>query len=133
VLASGHDSRYVYKGAYSESFWIDLSVRNDAQQKEVVVVWTFDDWVTQQVASASFEGNLEQRRERWGVDVRDFRTQWGQAPLEVKYAAYVRMNGQTHWSIYRDHYIYEAVSPAAPLRLLDSRVEFAPCKCRQWC
>jgi hypothetical protein len=123
VLASGHYSRYIYRGAYSESFWVDLSVRNDARQKEVAVIWTMDDWATQNVSSASFEGQLPGGRERWGVDIKDFTTRWGSGPLEVEYAAYVRMNGQTHWSLYRNHYIYNGVSPDAPLRLLQSRVE----------
>lgn len=123
VLASGHFNRSIYRGAYAESFWVDLSVRNDAQQKEVGVAWTLDGWATQNTASASFEGALAGGRERWGVDLKDFTTRWGERTFEVQYAAYVRMNGHTSWSLYRNHYIYQDVSPAAPLRLLDSRVE----------
>ena len=122
VLDSGHYSRYVYHGATSESFWVDLAVRNDAYQKEVGVVWSQDGFRTSHIALAAYEAALAGGRERWGVEVKDFASAWsGQAP-EVEYAAYVKMNGKTHWSPFRNHYVYQRVTPEAPLRLLSSRV-----------
>ncbi len=123
VLDSGHYSQYVYRGATRESFWIDLSVRNDAPQKEVGVLWTSDGWQTSHTAQASFELGLSAGRERWGVDVRDFATIWGGQTVEVEYAAFAKMNGQTYWSAFRNHYIYQSVMPGAPVRLLSSRVQ----------
>src|SRR5687768_3753930 len=84
VLDSGHYSRYVYRGATSESFWVDLSVRNDAARKEVGVLWTSDGWLTSQTTQASYELNLSGGRERWGIDVKDFAGLWGGQSIEVE-------------------------------------------------
>ena len=35
-----------------ESFWVDLSVRNDAYDKEVAIVWTSNGWLARQTAYA---------------------------------------------------------------------------------
>jgi hypothetical protein len=110
-----------------ESFWIDLSVRNDAYAKEVAIVWSKDGWLSQETAYASFEKALPDGREQWGVDV--VLGQYGyylQRPPEVAYAAYVRVGGQTHWDRYNDHYIYQPVDAAHPVRLLGAQVRYLP-------
>ncbi|UJR85140.1 carbohydrate-binding protein [Sandaracinus amylolyticus] len=122
VLETGHWSQYVYHGITRESFWVDLAVRNDAYAKEVGILWTTDRWITSQRAIAVYEGTLPDGRERWGVDVRDFATRgWGREP-EVEFAAFVAMNGQTHWSPFRNHYVYRGVTSSSPVRLLSSRI-----------
>lgn len=120
VLDSGtYPGRYIYHGAAYDSFWVDLSVRSDASTKEVGIVWTSDRWATQTTTMARYEGAQGGGRERWGLDVVDAVAQAGWQPRrEIEYAAFVRMNGQTAWSPFRNHYIYEGVTPARPLRLL---------------
>lgn len=122
VLDSGHYvGDYIYHGAHYDSVWVDLSIRNDAYDKRAGIVWTNDGWKTSQTAWAAYKGALPDGRERWGMDLKDavVQAEW-QPPGEVEYAAFVEMNGQTSWSPFRDHYIYDRVTPAAPLRLLSS-------------
>jgi hypothetical protein len=123
VLGSGsYPGRYVYHGAAYASFWVDLSVRNDAYAKEVGIVWTNDGWRTSQTTRAAYEATLGDGRERWGVDVVDAVIQSGwSAPAEIEYAAFARMNGVTSWSPFRNHLIFAGVSSARPLRLLSTR------------
>ena len=120
VLDSGHYfGTPVGDGFYYDSVWVDLSVRNDGADKQVGIVWTNDGWVTTHSAAASYKGALADGRERWGLDVKDAVGQ-GYAPGEVEYAGYATINGQTSWSVFRNHYIYNRVTPSQPLRLLQS-------------
>lgn len=123
LLNSGHYGRYVYHGVSSESFWVDLSVRNDSANKEVGIVWSSDDWTTSHNVAAVYEGALGNGREQWGVDVRDFFA--GYSAPEVRFAAFVKMNGQTSWSPLRNHVIYQPVTVESPVRLLRSSVSFS--------
>lgn len=124
VRSSGTWSRYRYHGITSESFWVDLAVRNDAFEKDVGIVWTSDGWATSHWTRAVYEGTLPDGRERWGVDVEDFGARgWGSEP-EVEYAAFATMGGTTHWSPFRNHFVYTSVSPDQPIRLLESHVRW---------
>ena len=122
VLDSGwYPGSYIYHGSHYDCIWVDLAVRNDAFDKQVGIVWTGDGWQTSHTAFAGYEGALPDGRERWGLDVRDAVAQIAGRPrAEVEYAAFATMNGVTSWSPYRNHYIYDRVTPAAPLRLLSS-------------
>ncbi len=110
-----------------ESFWVDLSLRNDAYDKEVAIVWSSDAWASKNISYARFERALPDGREQWGVDVTlgQFWSGHGR-PAEVAYAAYVRMAGQTHWDRENDHYVYQPVDAAHPVRLLRSQVRYEP-------
>ncbi|MCB9655293.1 MAG: hypothetical protein H6729_14320 [Deltaproteobacteria bacterium] len=118
LIDSGHYGAYVYHGITRESFWVDLSVEGGASSKEVGIVWTADDWATSKRVLASYEGALPNGREQWGVDVRDFYTGYG--PVEVRFAAFATLDHVTSWSPFRNHTIYQPVSPERPLRRLDS-------------
>lgn len=110
---------------WTERFWIDLDVRNDAYDKRVAVLWTSNGWATVNVAEASYEADAGNGRETWGVDV--VLGQYSDPnppPREVEYAAFVEMNGQTHWEPYNNHYIYGSVGFERPVRLLDSEVSY---------
>jgi Carbohydrate/starch-binding module (family 21) len=110
-----------------ESFWVDLSVRNDAYDKEVAIVWSSDGWASQHVAYASYEQPLPDGREQWGLDVTLGQFWSGhQRPAEVAYAAYVRMAGTTHWDRANDHYVYQPVDANRPVRLLRAQVGYEP-------
>ena len=123
VFDSGHWIEGGEDGATIESFWVDLSVRNDAYAKNAGIVWTADGWKTSHTSAASFEGALGGGRERWGLQERRFTmTAPWLGPIEVTYAAFVTMNGVTTWSPFRNHFIYESVSPAKPVRLLSSSI-----------
>src|SRR5260221_7128380 len=53
VLDSGsYYGSYIYHGAHYDSVWVDLSVRNDAPDKQVGIVWTHDGWKTTATAFA---------------------------------------------------------------------------------
>ena len=122
VLGSGSWGTYVYHGISSQSFWVDLSVRNDSYTKDVGVVWTSDGWATSHWTRAVYEGSLPDGRERWGLDVRDFGTLgWGSYP-QVEFAAFATMNGTTHWSPFRNHFVYQPVTLERPIRLMSSRI-----------
>src|SRR3954454_17420254 len=99
VLESGaYFGSYLYHGAHYDSVWVDLSVRNDAVDKQVGIVWTNDHWSTSHTVAAMFEGPLG-ARERWGVDVQNAVAQVGwQPPGQVEYAAFVTASGVTSWS-----------------------------------
>ena len=120
VLDSGHYfGTPVGDGFYYDSIWVDLSVRNDGYDKQVGILWTNDGWKTSHTAAASYKGALDGGRERWGVDVKDAVGQ-GLTAGEVEYAGYATIDGQTSWSVFRNHYIYNRVTPSQPLRLLQS-------------
>ncbi len=120
VLDSGHYfGTPVGDGFYYDSIWVDLSVRNDGFDKQVGIVWSNDGWTTTHVAAAHYKGALDNGHERWGLDVKDAVGQ-GYGPGEVEYAGFATIHGQTSWSVFRNHYIYNRVTPSAPLRLLQS-------------
>lgn len=123
LLSSGHFGKYVYHGISRESFWVDLAVRNDSATKEVGIVWSSDDWATSHTAPGVYEGALPDGREQWGIDVADFFS--GYRAPEVRFAAFAKMNGQTHWSALRNHVIYQPVTVASPVRLLRSSVSLS--------
>lgn len=107
---------------YQHGFWIDLSVANEAFEKEVGVVWTRDGWRSQQVTLAKYEAPLEGNRERWGVDV--LLEQNNLPSPEVEYAVFVKMNGTTYWDPLNNHYVRDSVTTQRPVRLLTSGVSF---------
>lgn len=109
---------------WSQYFWVDLAVRDDAYDKEVGILWTADDWATVHTASASYEADLGDGYERWGVDVDAglYSDLGGGGPDDIAFAAFARMAGQTHWDPYNDHYIFRPVSEDRPVRLLASSV-----------
>jgi hypothetical protein len=84
------------------SFWIDLAVRKEhASLSEVGIVWTIDNWKTQQSSLARYEAGLEDGREKWGVDVH----LPPQHVSSIEYAAYIRVNGQTIWDPHNNYFI----------------------------
>jgi hypothetical protein len=116
LLGTSHWSEYVYHGIGRDSFRVELSVRNDSSSKSVGIVWSKDDWASSQEAPAAYETTLPDGRERWAVEVRDFNT--GYFVPEVRFAAFVKANGQTSWSPLRNHTVYATVSPEQPVRVL---------------
>lgn len=123
LLDQGHWSRTlgcsgICVGEYS--FWVDIAVRNDAFHKQVGVLWTNNGWATMQTAWAHHEEPLGDGWERWGVDV--VIGQFTARPREIEFAVFATMNGVTSWDPYNNYYVYQSVSPTAPVRRLTSEV-----------
>lgn len=126
VLESAHWGTSLGEGASSESFRVELSVRNDDHRKQVGILWTSDGWRTTHDDHAIYVGVLPDGREHWRVQIEGFSTfaPW-LPPFDVEYAAYAVMNGARSWSPYRNHYVYHPVTVAAPVVLLESSVHAA--------
>lgn len=123
VLDSGNWSRVLAcsGNCISEySFWVDVAVRNDAYEKRVGILWTDSGWASVNTAYATYEGPLEGGYEKWGIDV--IAGQAWSAPREIEYAVFVAMNGATAWDPHNNYYVYNKVSPTAPVRRLSSEV-----------
>ena len=109
-------------------FWVDLSVRNDAYEKEAGVVWTTDGWQTSHVAPASFEhGALPDGREQWGIDVdlpepapdleiAAFVTMAGRSTLALRSFRLVHLSGR----IFRTMHFPDILHPEAELHVMTS-------------
>ncbi len=64
-----HASSRYDPGEYA--FWVDIKLKpEEAQKKEVKVIWSEDNWETTGVAHAHFEEILGDGSEKWGVDVK---------------------------------------------------------------
>lgn len=86
----------------SYSFWVDLAVnKGQAAATEVGIVWTVDDWKTQETTQARYEGGLDGGREKWGVDV----NLPPQHISSIEYAAFIKINGQTFWDAHNNYLI----------------------------
>lgn len=113
---------------YSEYFWVDVAVRNDAFDKQVAIRWTDDDWATYTDTPLQYEGSLQGGFERWGTDVElglfSTGAVFNPPPEEVEFAAYVTMNGQTWWDPDNDYYVYGKVTEEEPVTLLESDVGY---------
>lgn len=125
VLDSGHWSQILACSGFCYSrynFWVDIGVRNDGFQKEVGVVWTQDGWQSSRTTFATYERTRDDGLEIWGLDVvlGDDRSR----PADVEYAVFARMNGQVFWDSHNNHYIYDRVTPEAPVRRLRSEVHY---------
>jgi len=104
------------------NFWADIAVRNDAFHKQVGILWTNNGWATHQTAWAQYEEPLGDGWERWGVDV-DL-GQYTSRPREVEFAVFATMSGVTSWDPFNNYYVYDRVSPTAPVRRLTSEVHY---------
>jgi Starch/carbohydrate-binding module (family 53) len=122
VSGSGSWNNYVYHGVTRESFWVDLSVANESPNKEVGIVWTLDGWATSRRSLASYKGTLADGREKWGIDVADFATSGPNGRPSVEFAAFATVGTSTSWSPFRNHFIYDAVTPAKPIRLMRTSI-----------
>ena len=76
-------------------YWVDLSVKNLAYQKQVGLFWTEDGWQTVRVSYAHYKGDLGGGYERWGLDLTG-NSASGSPPI-VQYAAFAEMNGDTYY------------------------------------
>ncbi len=86
----------------SYSFWIDLAVsKAPAAATEVGIVWTVDDWKTQNTSLGRYEGRLDAGREKWGVDV----NLPPQHVSTIEYAAFIKVNGETVWDEHNNYLI----------------------------
>lgn len=82
-------------------FWVDVEVRNDAFQKRFGVAWIDtvheDPAAPWHVSLGSFEAPLAIPYERWGVDVATGVYGGIEPNPQIRFAAFVEMNGQTYW------------------------------------
>ncbi len=86
----------------SYSFWIDLAIsKAPAAATEVGIVWTVDDWKTQNTSFGRYEGRLDGGREKWGVDV----NLPPQHVSTIEYAAFIKVNSETVWDEHNNHLI----------------------------
>lgn len=104
-------------------FWADLSVRNDAYQKDVGARWSADGWKSFQTVQASYVGDLGNGYEKWHLEA--VIGEGTSQPDEVEFAVYASMNGTTSWDPNNNYYVYQSVSADEPVRLLRSGVSYA--------
>lgn len=103
-------------------FWADLSVRNDAYQKDVGALWSKDGWATSQTAHASYVADLGGGFEKWHVEA--VIGEGTSQPAEVEFAAFATMNGTTSWDGNNNYYVYQSVSADAPVRMLHAGLSY---------
>lgn len=110
AVATGNTPAYwVERG-----FWVDATVENLGYSKEVVLVWTDNDWFTSQTTNLSYEYTQANGKEVWGIDFTPLgrgdsyyiggwtnyvtgRSQAGKTGVDIKYALRYTVNGNTYW------------------------------------
>lgn len=131
VLAYDHKEEVVsYGGEMSTriyTFWVELAVRNQAYDKSVGILFTKDDWKTNEKVYASYVEPLDGEFEKWRLEVTlgVFNTV-NPPPDEVEFAAFAEMQGKTYWDPYDNYYVYKSVTPKKPVRLLNSALSYIP-------
>ena len=94
--------------------WIDVLVDNLAADKVVGIVWTDNNWSTNNVSYLTYEYNAGNNKEQWGLDFAPMgrldsyyiggwsnyitgTVRAGGVSTTVEYAVFVEANGQTYW------------------------------------
>ena len=96
--------------------WLDVKVENIAYDKVVGIVWTDDDWQSQQVSYLTYEATYPDNSEQWGVDItpigqfeytRYSNSAWTNAVtgattadvdvVTIEYAIFYEVEGATYW------------------------------------
>ncbi len=106
TIGHGHWSEFGGCSAwcfYTNWFWVDIDVRNDAYDKEVGILWTSDGWATVHTALATFEYTLNTSHERWGVDVQLPSSAHAPSIPTVEFAVFATMNDTTYWDPGNNH------------------------------
>jgi hypothetical protein len=76
------------------SVWVDIKVENLAYHKNVGIVWTVNNWATNNVSYAEYEHGLDGNFEQWGIDLGSWSDEYYSA---LEYAIFVEMDGVTYW------------------------------------
>jgi hypothetical protein len=107
-------------GLHSRHFWVDIVVpatRN--YERKVGVLWTTNDWQTQQTAYAHHKAYLDGERELWGVDVTVGRySYFNPPPDDVEIAIFYELEGRTYWDPDNNYSIYNRPTEETPVRLV---------------
>jgi hypothetical protein len=109
----------------SYHIWLDLAVLDSAYEKRVGIVWTADDWHTTNTALASYEGELDESYDQWGVDVKVVDADI-KGPQLVQVAAFAEVGGVEHWDSQNDHYFY-GPGPVSGVELDSANFAQFPC------
>jgi hypothetical protein len=90
-----------YGWFWDANVWIDVAVENLAFHKTVGVRWTVDGWASHHDTLATYEHDLGDGFEQWGVDLVAERLQscsWCTPdPVTFEYAVFYEVDGQTLW------------------------------------
>jgi hypothetical protein len=89
----------------SYHIWLDIAVLDSGYDKEVGILWTADDWQSVHTTRASYEGELDESYDRWGVDVKVVDADIAPPEL-VQVAVFAKVGDVEHWDEQNDHYFF---------------------------
>lgn len=88
----GTQERYHLR--YPVGAWIDIKIAKLSFDKTVGVIWTKDNWQTTNVSYATYEHDLADGYEQWGLNIGEF--DGNNAPT-IQYCIFAEMNSVTYY------------------------------------